>query len=328
MGAVVAALVTAAIGLTVTSQAATVQPAKPAKNFYYGSDGQAQAQCGTAATHAMADYFARSKATDNDNAAKYPADCKKTDGSYGGYIGEIGNWDNHLGCRNADGSPYEPAAAEAANADGGVGANGYWMLAGPGRAPAYNKTSDTTDAKNWGREQAQWALSSGFMKYLKENPRQAYVFLDIEHGVSGWSNGWYDIYKKGGCSTTVEATSTAAYNWDTFYAFWVYWDAHSSVKLGVYNDFASADGEGLNGYSWDDIFPGHGLPAKALEWTWDYQDEPNDAYPTDWSSSPYTSFAGSSECDGAWQFTGGYTGKYTIRLDLFNVNAFDHDGCS
>jgi hypothetical protein len=326
LGALVAAVVMAGTGLTASpGQAAAVHPAKPAKNYYYGSDGATEAQCGTSAPHTMADDFATSKATDNDNAVASKADCKKTDGSYAGYIGSIGNWDNHEGCAHADGVPFtRGASAAAANADGGVGANGYWMLGGPGRAPRYDSTNDASDADAWGTQQAKWALASPWMKYLNENPRQAYLFVDIEYGVSGWDNGWFTIWKGGGCSTRSEAKSTEKYNWDTLKAFWTYWYSQydlgrTHVKLGVYNDFLGGD-NGLGG-----IFPYNKLSSNVLEWTWDYQEQANDAYPTSFSSSPGTSWGTTAACEGAWQFS---TGPYAIRLDLFNYKAFESDGCS
>ena len=67
-------------------------------------------------------------------------------------MGEIGKWDVWQGC-DSNGlawneTDYDDANTNYDNYVDGVGALGYWMMAGPGRDPHYSGT--TSEATTWG----------------------------------------------------------------------------------------------------------------------------------------------------------------------------------
>jgi len=86
---------------------------------------------------------------------------------YQGYIGEAGTWTNMLGCTSGIAKNW--ASWGDVNSDyingwprlgyGGVGAGWYYYAGGPGADPNYNPNETTTEAWNWGVEQAKNFIS-------------------------------------------------------------------------------------------------------------------------------------------------------------------------
>jgi len=80
-------------------------------------------------------------------------------GSYGGYVGMVGNWARWQGCGGVlawSPANFSQAAANFTRYHKGVGTAGYWFMAGPGVDPHYNGTA--SEAKTWGKKQAARAL--------------------------------------------------------------------------------------------------------------------------------------------------------------------------
>ena len=76
-------------------------------------------------------------------------------GSYGGYIGMIGNWAAMEHCGGISGLVKADSQAARANQKTyglGIGVGAYWFMAGPGVDPHYNGRQ--AEAGKWGQAQA------------------------------------------------------------------------------------------------------------------------------------------------------------------------------
>jgi hypothetical protein len=112
--------------------------------------------------------------------------------------------------------------------------------------------------------------------------------------------------------------------------FWTTVKDSSRARPGIYTNFYTT---GLGGESWSGLFGGDAIPDGALEWTWNNEVYPPQAfsYPKGWrmtGASAYFS-PGSSTCDAVWQWTGGSDNESPndISLDQFNQAAFDSGRC-
>lgn len=224
-------------------------------------------------------------------------------GEYGGYIGMVGNWAYRLGCHGK--IAWAPANAAQANTNyttyhEGIGTGAYWFAGGPGVDPDYNGT--TTEAYDFGEEQASWALGD----IAKLTVPYPVVFMDVElPGIApAVDNGWNTVYTSP-CSGKVKSSFVAtALDRADFNGFAAYLTTHSSYKMGVY----SAPG------IWQDIF-GTGtdsLIPNTYEWTYTGDTSSLSHVPSGWCLTGEKTCAGfyggqtsASAYALAWQWSGG-----------------------
>jgi hypothetical protein len=168
--------------------------------------------------------------------------------AYGGYIGKIGGADLVSGGNPTGYGPGNTAAwnaTDAADANAnhftftrGVGAGGYWFMHGPNDALAAGLS-----AYNWGKRQANWAMTDWQRWYANGIHRMPLRILwaDIESpGAHGWSS-----------------TNTAA-NRDVFNGFYdTVVAANEGLEPGVYS----------TNVQWSEIMSGHGSLLNTWEWT-------------------------------------------------------------
>ncbi|HXW44187.1 MAG TPA: hypothetical protein VEL03_05345 [Streptosporangiaceae bacterium] len=223
-------------------------------------------------------------------------------GSYGGYIGMIGNWAHWQGCHGRvvwSKTDARRAATNLASYHRGVGVGGYWFMAGPGVDPHYTGTS--TEAAAWGREQAAAALAD--ISKLSSKLTYPVVILDVELPGDAPSytpapdNGWNAVYTSPCSGVVSQDYVPASLDRADFNGFADYITAHSAYKAGVY----SAPG------IWKDIF-GTGKDASltnTYEWTYTADTASLSDPPDGWC------LAGTSTCA---QFFGGITrsSKYAL----------------
>lgn len=182
-------------------------------------------------------------------------------GSYGGYVGMLGNWANLTGCNKIVVWSTTDAARAATNRGTyhlGVGVGGYYFMGGPGVDPHYDGT--TTEAYAWGARQAAQALADAASRHVT----YPVLFADIE--IPGHSpsytpaddNGWNSVYTSP-CSGVVRTgfvpvtVDRAVLN-----GFAGYVTGHSAYRAGVYSApdiWASIFGTGSaslipNTYEW------------------------------------------------------------------------------
>jgi hypothetical protein len=225
-------------------------------------------------------------------------------GSYGGYIGMVGNWAWWNRCPGAF-IAWSAANAQQASTDFtryglGIGTGLYWFMGGPGVDPRYNGTA--AEAYAWGERQAARALSD----IAERTVNYPVVFMDVElPGIKpAPDNGWNSVYSAP-CSGQVTATYIpASVDRADFNGFWDYLAGHSSYMPGVYSS------PGV----WESIF-GSGsasLLPHTREWT--YQPETSDfrRAPSGWclkGTSACAEFFGgitsSSPEALMWQWSGG-----------------------
>jgi hypothetical protein len=229
-------------------------------------------------------------------------------GTYGGYIGMIGDYARSQGCA-AHALAWSSANAAEANADlvkgDGIGAGAYWFMGGPGVDPHYNGT--TTEAYDWGEHQGAEAVSAIHANVA--NVKYPVVFMDVEIPDStlfgpATDNGWNDVYSSP-CSGRVTATFIAAsVDRAVLSGFSYYLTHHSSRKTGVY----SAPGV------WASIF-GTGSAAAlsgVYEWTYTGDTSSLSHHPAGWCLSGTSTcaqwFGGVSSSSAyalMWQWSGG-----------------------
>ena len=189
-------------------------------------------------------------------------------GSYGGYIGMIGNWANLAGCNKI--VVWSSTNAREANINHntyhrGVGTGAYYFMGGPGVDPNYNGTS--SEAYAWGMRQAQRALYNISQKPTSQRVIYPVVFADIE--IPGYSpsytpasdNGWNTVYTSP-CSGVAKAHYIpASIDRAVLNGYTAYLTGHSHFKAGVYS---APD-------IWADIFgtgPASLIP-NTYEWTYE-----------------------------------------------------------
>jgi hypothetical protein len=238
-------------------------------------------------------------------------------GDYGGYIGMAGNWARQEDCRTGNFLAWSTANSDLANdnfADHiGIGTGVYWYMGGPGVDPHYN--GSTTEAADWGTQQAEWTLSA----VAKLNVTFPVIFEDVElPGIApAPDNGWNSVYTSP-CSGVVKTNGiSAAVDRAEFNAFADYITGHSTYKVGVYS--APAIWTSIFGTGVDSLLP------NTYEWT--YLDDTTSVspVPNGWCLS------GTSTCA---QFFGGQgynTSSYAIMWQwtggggTYNPNVGDLD---
>jgi hypothetical protein len=162
-------------------------------------------------------------------------------GSYGGYIGMVGNWAAWQHC----GGKVVWSAADARDArtdlvtyHEGIGVGVYWFMAGPGVDPHYNGTAK--EATAWGQAQAAEVIKD--LASMSPKPNYPVVFMDVELPgnaptfTPASDNGWNSVYTSA-CSGKVKSGYVpAAVDRADFNGFADYLTAHSGYKAGVYSD--------------------------------------------------------------------------------------------
>ncbi len=223
-------------------------------------------------------------------------------GSYGGYIGMIGNWAGWQHCGGKVVWSTADSTAARTNLVShhlGIGVGGYWFMAGPGVDPHYNGT--VREAGAWGADQAVRALSD--LRAMSPEPNYPVVFMDVELPGNAPSytpapdNGWNAVYTSA-CSGRVRTNYVAAsLDRADFNGFADYLTAHSAYKAGVYSAPSI----------WQSIF-GAGTDASipnTYEWTYNADTRSLSHHPDAWC------LAGTSTCA---RFFGGMTSakKYAL----------------
>jgi hypothetical protein len=232
-------------------------------------------------------------------------------GTYGGYIGMVGNWARWQHCAGSGKIVWSSTNAAQARIDletyhTGIGTGAYWFMAGPGVDPHYNGTY--AEAYAWGEAQGKAALAA----IKAQSPRINYqiVFEDVELPNSPTyspapDNGWNSVYTAP-CSARVKSNAIAAHvDRGDVNGFAAYMSASSRYKVGVY----SAPG------IWSSIF-GTGPDAQipnTYEWTYTNDTNSLSHPPYGWHlagiSSVSAQFFGgqssSSKYAVMWQWTGG-----------------------
>ena len=220
-------------------------------------------------------------------------------GSYGGYIGMLGNWSHRLGCHGIvvwSATNSTQATTDFRTYHRGIGTGGYWFMAGPGVDPHYNGTA--AEASAWGAQQAAWTLSDG-------TGRLTYpvVFMDVEIPGNAPSytpapdNGWNAVYTSP-CSGVVKTGFVAAsLDRADLNGYAAYLTSHSSFKAGVYS--APDIWSSIFGTGSDSLIP------NTYEWTYESFTSSLAHHPAGWC------LAGTSTCA---RFFGGQTSasKYAL----------------
>ena len=233
-----------------------------------------------------------------------------TEGRYGFYGAEVGNYFNWQGCGAGHNVPTSQNV-HAANTNlvtyaTGVGTAAYWMLAGAGADPHYNGT--TTEASSFGASQAARVVA------LVNANGSAYwtnqmLYADIENTVTtGWDARWNG--KCGGYGGSEIASSVPSLlDLAVFTGFMSYVYNNSAYFAGVYC------AGGSSGQTWSEIFGALAYPASnsqaGPEWTYTNGTSSLATYPSAWSVPGsvsavfYGGVASSSTHAGLWQWSGG-----------------------
>jgi hypothetical protein len=161
-------------------------------------------------------------------------------GTYGGYIGMIGNWAEWQNCGGAD----VWSATDSANArtnfvtyHAGIGVAGYWFMAGPGVDPHYNGT--TEEASAWGAAQAAQVLAD--LHHTPTAVNYPVIFMDVE--LPGYApdytpatdNGWTVVYTSPCSGRVRQAYIPSSVDRADIDGFADYLTSHSSYQAGVYS---------------------------------------------------------------------------------------------
>ncbi len=223
-------------------------------------------------------------------------------GSYGGYIGMIGNWAAWQRCGGEvvwSKTDSRDARTNFVTYHEGIGVGAYWFMAGPGVDPHYN--GHLIEASDWGQAQAKAALAD----LAAMHPAVTYpvLFMDVEipgdapRYTPASDNGWNSVYTSP-CSGRVRKHGIPAIvDRVEFDGFADYLTSHSSYQAGVY----SAPG------IWTSIF-GTGTDSaltNTYEWTYTGDTASLSHHPSGWC------LAGTKTCA---QFFGGMTSasKYAV----------------
>ena len=231
-------------------------------------------------------------------------------GSYGGYIGMVGNWAVWQHCAG-DKVVWSPTDARDADTNlttyhRGIGVGVYWFMAGPGVDPHYNGT--TTEAYAWGEAQAQETLA--LIPHLSSRMTYPVVFMDVElpGHAPGYTpasdNGWNSIYTST-CSGVVKTLHIpASVDRADLNGYAAYLTSHSSYFAGVYSAPSI----------WPVIF-GTGsasILSNTYEWTYNADTSSLTHHPSGWcltgTSTCAKFFAGQTSASKyalMWQWSGG-----------------------
>lgn len=184
-------------------------------------------------------------------------------GSYGGYMGMVGGWEQWLGCSSfLAWSPSDAAAADMNHSRyrRGVGTGAYWFMGGPGVDPHYD--GSVGEAQAWGSTQATRFLRD--IRALPADQRITYSvgWMDIELPKikPAPDNGWTSVYTSP-CSGTVRKRGVPpSVDRAEVDGFSSYLRAHSSFVPGIYSSPAN----------WNTIFGTgtDGAVSGTYEWTY------------------------------------------------------------
>jgi hypothetical protein len=289
--------------------------------FWYGSDGPGGVACGSAPYTEAA-----------NPSSSNP--CGKTNGHYGGYVGEVGLWDEWQNCgahKDFNNTSAEDATINYESYATGVGVGGYWMLGGPGRNPNYDGGSGT-QAYDWGQAQATQAANyaSGSV-YFAGDGAGPYIYADIElfsGPNSEFNNGWYSQFSSVCALGNGSGGENQALNLDVFDGFYDYLNNNTTFYPAVYNSGGTS-----SQYFWPNIM-GSKILVNSGKWTWNGTNGSISNFPSGWSVSGGSSasfFAGGpSTCDTMWQWSGGGgVGNVTgLRFDQIDGNNFPANNSS
>jgi hypothetical protein len=221
-----------------------------------------------------------------------------TGGNYSGYMGMAGNWARTEGCKTGNQFAWSPVNAGQANANFGrsgigTGTGVYWYMGGPGVDPHWNGT--TTEAYDWGKLQASWALAWVKGKLIP----YSVLWADIElpEIAPAPDNGWNSVYTSPCSGVVRQSYVPAVVDRSVLAGFESFVTSHSKDKVGVYSAPTI----------WPRIF-GTGQYAtltNTYEWTYWPETRNLSAAPTGWC------LHGTSTCA---QFFGGQTSasKYAL----------------
>lgn len=278
-----------------------------------GAGGGAVASTASAATTASSvsaanaagfSYGSDSFSVPISGTAPYP--MTHLTGSYGGYIGMIGNWARSEGCHTGNFLAWSQTNTLQANANYvhyhiGIGTGVYWYVGGPGVDPHWNGTA--TEADHWGAYQASLALKAMSAHHIT----YPVVWADIElPGIApAPDNGWDSVYTSP-CSGVKKASSVSAtVDRAVFNGFANYLTTHSKYKVGVYSSPST----------WSRIF-GTGTASRipnTYEWTYEPETASLSAAPKGWCLSGgrgacaqfFGGQSSSSKYALMWQWSGG-----------------------
>ncbi len=217
----------------------------------------------------------------DSNSTTYPSGSPYQEpgnvgGNYGGYVGEIGTWQQTAGCTNYT-NYFNTTDASAANSNYnsgiGVGVGGYFFMGGPGADPNYNGTA--SEATAWGAAQAKTAVSnwdarSGYTGTSNGYLPYEVVWMDIEGSASA-SNGWDGRLTNCG-ATDSETGMSYVLDRDTFNGFWNYIVNNTAhLKPGAYS----------SGSFWNYTFTPNNSPCNDYPteceilntWEWTYEND-------------------------------------------------------
>ena len=249
----------------------------------------------------------------------YPATEPVIDsGLYGAYGAEISTWGNYLGCTS--GRAVNSTDVIAANQDVTYAVNHnfvgvplgtylYFYAGGPGVDPNYNGT--TTEAYNWGYNQAEYAISQ--WAAIGPEISSPLIFMDVEQGNRNagqpeYYNGWNS--RASNCGETV-LSSYMAPNLD-----------QATVDGYLYALDSSPDGFYQSVYSspgfWSYTFgSSYGSIPNAYEWTSENESASITPGASGWCmGSTCAAWFGGTDHPLIWQWT-------TNAPDLNSVGDFD-----
>jgi hypothetical protein len=202
---------------TATPQAPAISAGDEPDGFWYGTDSSYVAPAGA-------------------DPASEPA----IGGTYGGYIGMIGNWAGWQNCGGAvvwSSADSASARANFVTYHAGIGVAGYWFMAGPGVDPDYNGTIG--EASAWGAAQAAEALSD--LQHTPTGVNYPVIFMDVElpgdapDYTPARDNGWNVVYTSACSGQVKHAYIPASVDRADLNGFADYLTAHSSYQAGVYS---------------------------------------------------------------------------------------------
>jgi hypothetical protein len=211
--AAVGCLAAPAAASSASSASSAAKPATPAAGFGYGTDSWPISGTGT------------------------PPYKEPVVGSrYAGYIGMAGNWARTEGCKTGNFLAWAPANASQANYNltkynTGVGVGVYWYMGGPGVDPHWN--GSTTEAFQWGKQQAAWTLAAIKGRSIP----YPVIWADIEEPLiaPATDNGWNSVYTSPCSGKVKESSVPAVVDRTVLNGFANYITSHSRYKVGVYS---------------------------------------------------------------------------------------------
>jgi hypothetical protein len=245
-------------------------------------------------------------------------------GSYGGYIGMIGNWAawQHCGGKVVwSATDANAARTNLVTYHLGVGVGIYWFMGGPGVDPHYNGT--TSEASAFGAAQAARVISD--LRSFNPKPNYPVVFMDVElpgHAPSytpAPDNGWNAVYTSACSGVARTHYVPASLDRADFNGFAAYLTSHSTYKTGVYSAPSI----------WPSIFGtgGYASIPNTYEWTYNGLTSSLSHHPYGWclsGTSTCAQFFGgmnsASKYALMWQWSGG-GGTYNGYGDFDQIDA-------